>query len=171
MQSQIVNVGHDAGVNHDALLDIATFLGVELRDVRAALGARWTRHEGGVYGALDTQQVLTAGDPMQAMLVVDHHQQTITVARPALAWDGHSPTLGLGPVHAQQQDTFDLEALGDAVSEAARKSRKTFKWCWHCKGVNAPFHMHSSTMCMGCASDYEGIVYKGYPDHGSSLRV
>ena len=141
-----------------AMRRIAEVLDLTDDDVLRALGGGWrptedpllTLHPGGWF---------VTGEPMQVLLGVGG--STLTVARIVLRWDGPG-TVTVNATDerefAREDVLYQPELLAETVAEMARKSRKTFRWCRTCRTVNRPEQMQDRLECMGCASEYRGVV-------------
>lgn len=100
------------------------------------------------------------GEPIQVLAGVSG--SSLVLARPVLRWDGPCGVTAHPTDErefARDDVLFQPGLLADTVEEIARRSRKSFRWCRTCRTLNRSEHMSDRLECMGCASEYRGVVY------------
>ncbi|GAB3283111.1 hypothetical protein GCM10027456_77510 [Kineosporia babensis] len=115
----------------------------------------------------DSKPWYVAGRPLQLMLQIDGPRALI--ARPVGRWQGVYP-LVYGPADAKEI-SGDPATDKQMVAALLKARRATFRFCSLRRSQNAPEWMTGST-CMGCASQWLGVVYTGgcqlMPEHRST---
>jgi hypothetical protein len=85
----------------------------------------------------------------------------VAVGQPYGQWEGPADLVyGINKKHEIVfKDPDFLINLADAVDRAALARRTTFRVCKYCREYLPPENMESKTLCHGCASVHEGIIY------------
>ncbi len=79
-----------------------------------------------------------------------------TVSVATVEWDGpHTPTLRW----TQYDSKFAVGATDEEIIQAVMQDRRFFTTCSRCGEINNIGHMHSESMCQGCAERHLGVVY------------
>ena len=98
-----------------------------------------------------------AGRPAQLMLRVSH--ETIDLAVPHGEWYGVA-SLTLRPGHVVSLTRPASSAACAAVIEdLLGERRSSLFFCRYCRSLTPPEYQHDPDVCMGCASQWLGIVY------------
>jgi hypothetical protein len=112
----------------------------------------------------DTNIILMGcfGPADEPLVVLAHHrEQGLVLAEPRLVWDGHRPTFHARvrfAIPEEWQRTLSDEARAELLAQArdvARRRRKSYRRCAHCKDRNWPGHGQSFEGAWTCHSCME----------------
>ena len=154
--------------DEDRSPELAARLGMSTDEFVHLFGAGWTEihslpsHDfdadpsGGLEG--DVTPWMISGRPPQLMIRVFDYW--VHLARPVGSWDGpggleYRPA---GLVSISRPD-FEDPHLHDTIKDLEQRRRKEFRYCGMCREAKAPEERMTATLCYGCASAWEGVVY------------
>ena len=145
--------------------ELADQLGLDVTTFVETFGAGWSEAEvlhdfdadpsGGWESPFGPWYV--AGRPAQLMLRVSH--ETIDLAVPHGEWYGVA-SLTLRPGHVVSLTRpAGSAACAAVVEDLLGERRSSLFFCRYCRSLTPPEYQHDPDVCMGCASQWLGIVY------------
>jgi len=154
--------------DEDRSPDLAARLGMPTDEFVHLFGAGWTEigsppaHDfdadpsGGLEG--DVTPWMISGRPPQLMIRVFDYW--VHLARPVGSWDGPG-CLEYRPADLVSIDRndFDGPSMQNMIRYLEQRRRKQFRYCGMCREIKAPEERMAPTLCYGCATAWEGVVY------------
>ena len=145
--------------------ELADQLGLDVTTFVETFGAGWSEAEvmhdfdadpsGGWESPFGPWYV--AGRPAQLMLRVSH--ETIELAVPQGEWYGVA-SLTLRPRHVVSLTRpFGSAACEAVVEDLLAVRRSSLSFCRYCRSLTPPEGRQAPDVCMGCASQWLGVVY------------
>ncbi|GAA2147107.1 hypothetical protein GCM10009844_24000 [Nocardioides koreensis] len=159
---------NDDEMAQDRTGELAEILGMPARDFAELFGAGWTENDGPVWhdydsdpsggGGLPVTPWMIAGDPPQLMIRVFHHG--VFLAQPEGEWRHGSHGLEYRPGLQRYLPSDEFGTRGpEMIGELLRRRRRTFRYCRFCRGLTPPELRIDKDVCMGCGTEWYGVVY------------
>ena len=120
------------------------------------------------FGELDSKIIWSHGvdhfsDCLLSAEFDEEYRLNIVILRPKFEWSGHQLKVITGRelhrVVVEPMTAVPVQAIYSAVVQGIAQCRRSWKACKYCRDTQPSVYMHARGVCMGCASQFLGVVY------------